>query len=169
MPFVMEQDEPPDPLDISVFRAETVMLGADRYTHLLQEPGRLMPWGCTVVLDHRVLLSSNARKPFVYYTYVHYNKNTLTCLGAAWRLVQSQWNVRRNAMEGQRALSGTSGNKLTVSSVTRRGQEVTRGSPCETSCPRVCPGETSWGCTTDDCARKSLSPLVLGLRRAPTS
>ena len=68
-------------------------------------------------------------------------------------------------MEGQRALSGTSGNKLTVSSVTRRGQEVTRGAPCETSCPRVCPGETSWGCTTDDCARESLSPLVLGLRR----
>src|SRR5437660_3434824 len=129
MPFVMEQDEPPDPLDISVFRAETVMLGADRYTHLLQEPGRLMPWGCTVVLDHRVLLSSNARKPFVCYTYVHYSKNALTCLGAAWRLVQSQWNVRRNTMEGQRALSGTNGNKLTVASVTRRVQEVTRGTP----------------------------------------
>ena len=32
-------------------------------------------------------------------------------------------------MEGQRALSGTNGNKLTVASVTRRVQEVTRGTP----------------------------------------
>jgi hypothetical protein len=70
-----------------------------------------------------MLLSGKARKPSIYYTYVHY-KNALTCLEAAWRLVQLQWNVRRNAMEGQRALSGTSGDKLTVSSVTRRVQEV---------------------------------------------
>src|SRR2546426_4007628 len=113
MPFVMEQDESPDPLHIGVFRAETIVLGADSHTHLLQEPGRLIPRGRTVVLDHRVLLSDNARKPFVYYTYVHYSKNALTCLGAVWGPVQSKWNVRRNATAGQRELSGTSGNKLT--------------------------------------------------------
>jgi hypothetical protein len=75
MPFVMEQDEPSDPLHIGVFRAETIVLGADSHTHLLQKPGRLIPWGRPVVLDPRILLLDNARKPFVYYTYVHYNKN----------------------------------------------------------------------------------------------
>src|SRR2546428_4675034 len=89
MPFVMEQDEPPDPLHIGVFRAETIVLGADGHTHLLQEPGRLIPWGRPVVLDHRVLILDNARKPSVYYAYVHYSKNALACLGAASRIVQS--------------------------------------------------------------------------------
>ena len=45
MPFVMEQDEPSDPLHLGVFRAETIVLGADSHTHLLQKPGRLIPWG----------------------------------------------------------------------------------------------------------------------------
>ena len=42
-------------------------------------------------------------------------------------------------MEGQRALSGTNGNKLTVASVTRRVQEVPRGAPYVTSFQRAVP------------------------------
>ena len=74
-PHTVETGEASDPLHLGVFRAETIVLGADSHTHLLQKPGRLIPWGRPVVLDHRILLLDNVRKPFVYYTYVHYNKN----------------------------------------------------------------------------------------------
>src|SRR5437764_4333280 len=127
---------------IGVFRAETIVLGVDSHTHLLHKPERLMPWGHTVVLAHKVLLADNARKLSAYYTDVRYSKAALTCLEAMWRLVQSHGNVRRNTMAGQRALSEARGHRLTVSSVTRRLQEVTRGSPYTTSCPRACPERT---------------------------
>jgi hypothetical protein len=47
-------------------------------------------------------------------------------------------------MEGEGDLAATSGNKLTVSSVTRRVQEVTRGAPYVTSCTRVRPERNSY-------------------------
>jgi len=96
MPFVMEQDELPDPLHIGVFRTETIVLGTDSHTHLLQEPERLIPWRRTVVLDHRVLLSDNAGKLSAYYTYVHYSKNASTCLGQShwWYATRAEvWSV----------------------------------------------------------------------------
>ncbi len=95
MPFVMEDDESPDPLPIGLSRAETVVLGADSHTYLLQEPGWLIPWGRPVVLDHKVLLSDNARKP-LYTTHMCTIKNTLSCPGLRVKIVDKCFELRRS-------------------------------------------------------------------------
>jgi hypothetical protein len=56
MAFVMKKNKPFDPLDIRVFRAETIVAGPDHLPHLLQEPGLLTLLDGTVLLHHRALL-----------------------------------------------------------------------------------------------------------------